>query len=395
MSRDPASTSPPNHAPPIWVSDDAGVRALAEQLLRAKAIAVDTEGNSMHAYRERLCLMQISADGQDWLVDTLLPLDVECLVPVFEDPAIRKVLHDAEFDILMLKRAWSMPFAGVFDTKVAACSLGIEGVGLAAMLERFFGVRLDKRLQRSDWGKRPLTAEQLEYARCDTRWLVDLAYELEDLLYEGHELHWLEVDSECRRLEALNPQPRARSEDGWMNLVGARRLDPQAKAALAQLWRMREEVAQARDVPPFKILEPSQLMALAQARPADETQLAAVPAVPATLRMRHGRAILTALASATTQRRSADAPNWVAPSNPEDELRPRAQRVMLSLRKWRKEVAERRRSDASLVLHKGVMLELAQSESLPQTLDDLAATGLLEPWRLAHYGTEILAALRG
>ena len=147
MSRDPASTSPPNHAPPIWVSDDAGVRALAEQLLRAKAIAVDTEGNSMHAYRERLCLMQISADGQDWLVDTLLPLDVECLVPVFEDPAIRKVLHDAEFDILMLKRAWSMPFAGVFARPDTLPSKIQTGARAPPAEERAPGARVEKRVR--------------------------------------------------------------------------------------------------------------------------------------------------------------------------------------------------------------------------------------------------------
>lgn len=390
MSREATSTRPPDPAPPIWVSDAAGLHALADELRECTEIAVDTEGNSMHAYRERLCLLQISAGGKDWLVDTLAPLDLGCLAPVFGDPAIRKVLHDAEFDVLMLKRACSLQVAGVFDTKVAACSLGIEGVGLAAMLERFFGIKLDKRLQRSDWGRRPLSDEQLEYARCDTRWLVELARELETLLHEREVIHRHEVEAECRRIERLEPQPRASTEHGWMYLVGAARLDPHSRAALAELWRMREQLAEARDVPPFKILEPSQLIALALARPGDENELARVKAVPPSLRSRHGRAILTALGRAGNEVR---APIARGHDDPEAALRPRAQRALQALRKWRKEAAERRRSDASLVLHKGVMFALAAADPRPRTLEELAATGLLEPWRLEHYGRQILAAL--
>lgn len=395
MRREHASSQPTHASPPIWVGDDSALAEMVEVLRDADVIAVDTEGNSMHAYRERLCLLQVSALGQDWIVDTLAPLRAEWLAPLFADPRVVKILHDAEFDVLMLKRTWSFAIANIFDTKVAACSLGIEGVGLAAMLGRFFGIQLDKKLQRSDWGKRPLTREQLEYARCDTRWLEALAHELQDLLDERPEIHTLEVRAECRRLEAIEPPPRPSAEDGWRNLVGVARLDPRTRVVLAELWRLREAIAEERDVPPFKVLDPTLLVTLARARPRDEQELSAVEALPASLRFRYGHELLAAIARAG--QRSPDEASRSRESHATDEvaLSPRAERALLALRRWRKAEAEARGTDAALVLPKRVMQGLVTRSPLPRDVRDLEDSGLLEPWRLARYGAEIVAALRG
>ena len=393
MSRATPSSLRPDARPPLWVDDAVGLRDLAKCMESCEAIAIDTEGNSLHAYRERLCLLQISAGGDDWLVDTTVDLDLSVLGPALANPAICKVFHDAEYDVLTLKRASQLRIAGIFDTKVAACSLGIEGVGLAAMLERFFGVLLDKGQQLSDWGRRPLTSHQVEYARRDTHWLLELAWELQALLREREELHELEVRSECRRLESLMPVARPDPNEGWRKLPIATRIDARTRTALARLWRMREELAEARDVPVFKILDTPTLVALARARPRDRTSLSAVAGLSDSLKARHGESILRALAAGPDSRDSESSDDRGF-TDPEEALGPKAQRVLKALRRWRKDVADRRRTDLSLVLPKATMLALCQLDPAPRSVEQLEDTGLLETWRVARYGSEILQALK-
>jgi len=189
--------------PPVYVDTGAGLVRLAQRLLQQTAIAVDTESNPLFAYRERLCLIQMSTPQYDCIVDPLAIDDLDPLVPVFADPGILKVFHDAEFDVLMLKRTHAFEVSGIFDTKVAVTSLGYATIGLAPLLKTFYGVTLDKKLQRSDWGKRPLTEEQLDYASKDTYYLLRLAEKLRKELHQKGGLNSLEVAAECRRLERL------------------------------------------------------------------------------------------------------------------------------------------------------------------------------------------------
>ncbi len=378
-------------AAPVYVDTDDALATLAQRLLGERAIAVDTESNSLYAYRERLCLIQISSSHGDVLVDPMAVTDLSPLVPVFADPGIVKVFHDAEYDILTFKRTSAFEFASIFDTKVAAMSLGRQNLGLAAALAEHFGVQLDKRLQRSDWGCRPLTQEQKEYARFDTHYLLELARELRGAVVEAGQIHVLEVASECRRLASLVPAPRPFDPDAYASLRGAEHLDPVASRRLRELFVMRERIAADRDVPPFKIVGNDVLMEVARIAPRDATALAAIAGLSPKLVDRLGRSLLEALRRAARLRPIAVLPR--ADAEADSGLSPTQRKTYERLRGWRKGAAAARKVDASLVLARPVLLSLAAVRPTPRDRDALLATGLLEPWRVEHYGDGILAAL--
>lgn len=375
---------------PVYVDTDDALSRLCEQLQRQTAVAVDTESNPLFAYRERLCLVQISTERRDYLIDPLAGVDLALLSPVFADPGVVKVLHDAEFDVLMLRRVHPFEFSSIFDTKVAATALGIARVGLAPMLQEFFGVTADKKYQRSDWGRRPLSDEQIEYAALDTRHLIAMATELRVRLHEVGEPAVLEVAAECRRLCGLSPEPRKFDPDEFVRIKGVESLGDRSQQALRELYRMRHHIADRRDVPAFKILSNDMLFAVARARPKDQAALQKVRPISPKLARRYGESILEAVARADKlgglKRLPRKKTELSGLSDAERDL-------YEDLRAWRKRKARARPTDSSLVLSRGRLAELARLKRKPKTVEQLAETGLLEPWRVALYGEELVAVL--
>ena len=150
------------------------------------AIGVDTEANSFFAYHERMCLLQVSTDEQDWIVDPLaLEEDLGRIKPLFEDPEVVKIFHAAEFDLMILRKDLGIEVRGLFDTQVAMTLLRHDKTGLAALIDSYYGIELSKKEQRSNWGKRPLTEDQVAYARIDTHFLTDLHRRLVSELAEA------------------------------------------------------------------------------------------------------------------------------------------------------------------------------------------------------------------
>lgn len=281
--------------PPLatLVADAGALAALAERLRAEPVIAVDTESNSFHVYRERVCLLQISTPAEDFIVDPL-SVDVGPLGSVLCDGR-ETVLHGADYDVRCLKReyGWSLP--RLFDTMAAARRLGRPGLGLSALVEGHFGVRLSKANQRSDWGKRPLTREQIAYAALDTHFLLPLRDLLARELSERGTLE--DARREFERIAAVEPREKVFDPEGWRRLKGARELDLAGRQVLRALWLAREERARAEDRPPFKVLAEHTMVELARRRPEGAAELARVPGVtPAVLR-RLGDAILAAIAA--------------------------------------------------------------------------------------------------
>ena len=143
--------------PVVLVADEDGLRRFVRDLAHEPVVAVDTESNSLHAYRERVCLIQFSIPTADYVVDPISLPDLSSVAPLFANPDQQKVLHDAKGDIACLRRDYDFAFANVFDTMIAARTLGWSQVGLAAILDTQFGVTLNKKYQRADWKRRPLT----------------------------------------------------------------------------------------------------------------------------------------------------------------------------------------------------------------------------------------------
>ena len=167
--------------PQLFVDTPARLAECADDVGRSARVALDTESNGFHAYFEKVCLLQIATAGADWAVDTLA-LRPDPLLPLLADPARECILHAAEYDVLCMKREYGLSFGRIFDTHAAAKTLGIEKVGLHDLLADQLGVRIEVDEQRSDWGRRPLSAEQLEYAFADVRHLLPMREKLGEQL---------------------------------------------------------------------------------------------------------------------------------------------------------------------------------------------------------------------
>jgi ribonuclease D len=276
---------------PAFVATPAAVEAMVAALRAEPLIALDTESNSFHAYKEQVCLIQISVPGQDWIVDPLVT-SVAPLGEVLCDGR-ETVLHGADYDVRCLKRDFGWALPNLFDTMVASRRLGVVGLGLSALVEARFGVRLSKAHQRSDWGRRPLSAEQLAYAALDTHYLL----RLREVLVGELEAKGLaaEAREEFKRIAAARPHERVFDPEGWRRLKGARALDEPARRVLRALWIAREQRAEALGRPPFKVLGEQAMLEIAVRRPDGAEALGRIPGVtPAVLR-NAGEAVLQAI----------------------------------------------------------------------------------------------------
>lgn len=282
--------TPPKLSPGL-VADPAALEALIQALRPEPAIALDTESNSFHAYREKVCLIQLSVPGRDWIVDPLA-VDVGSLGGVLCDGRLT-VLHGADYDVRCLKRDYGWALPNLFDTMVAARRLGVVGLGLSALVEGRFGVRLSKAHQRSDWGRRPLSADQLAYAALDTHYLLALR---EALAAELEAKGMTDVArQEFQRIAASRPHERVFDPEGWRRLKGARQLDPPGQRILRALWISREARAEALGRPPFKVLGEPTMVEIARRRPEGVEALSRIPGVTPSVIRNVGEAVLEAL----------------------------------------------------------------------------------------------------
>ncbi|HUK66868.1 MAG TPA: ribonuclease D [Anaeromyxobacteraceae bacterium] len=279
---------------PVLVDAQEELDALARALIFEPLIALDTESNSLHVYRERVCLIQLSTRQGDFVLDPLRA-DPRPLGPALAR-AGTVVLHGADYDVRCLKREYGIQLPGLFDTMAAARRLGRPALGLKALVEHHFGVALSKDFQRSDWGRRPLSAEQVRYAALDTHFLLPL-YEL--LKSELASRSLLEpAREEFSRIAGAEPRPKIFDPEGWRHIKGAMRLDVAGRAVLRALWAAREERAMALDRPPFKIMGEATMVEVAAKRPREERELLRISGVSPVVLRRMGDALLSALEAA-------------------------------------------------------------------------------------------------
>ncbi len=175
---------------PLLLADDAALEAFVGDLQEQDCVALDTEAASYHRYIDRIYLIQISSASRTALVD---PLTVSNLKPVsrlLSDPAVEVVFHDADYDLRVLDRDYGFRAKRLFDTRIAAQLLGEPSVGLGPLLEKYFGIKVNKKMQRADWSRRPLTAEMISYAASDTAYLLGLRDELRRRLEKQGRLAW-------------------------------------------------------------------------------------------------------------------------------------------------------------------------------------------------------------
>lgn len=374
--------------PPELIDSNAALARALEQLDSQREIAVDTEADSFYSYREKVCLVQITAGERDWLVDPLAGLDLTPLGRLFADPGKIKVFHDGEYDILILKRDWRFEFKNLFDTRIAEAALGVESPGLAAVLRARFGVELDKSMQRSDWSSRPLSAKQIQYARLDTHFLIALMNsQRPELDARGRAMI---VEGECLRLERLRPVEAVFSADDFIKLKGARALDLAAQRRLRELYAMRHELADAADLPAFKVLGNETLLAIAERDPRSLHELERSVGLSPKQARRIGDALMAALARAAEL-----GPLERSPTPPSrdgaDGMNEAEVELHERLKEWRRERGIELGIDSSLVINRHVLLKLAKQR--PGSAAELEAVEGLMPWQREMFGDSLLALI--
>ncbi len=379
---EPGDSSPdPGRAlpPPIWIATPADLKALIEVLSRQTRLAVDTESNSLHAYRERVCLIQFSTPQADYLVDPLALDDLSPLGTIFADPRIEKVFHAVEYDLLCLRRDFHFTFASVFDTMHAARVLGHPKVGLNALLKHYFGIHIDKHFQKADWGKRPLPAHLQEYAYLDTHYLLPLRDRLYEELRASERLSLAQEDFRRACKENTLPPQQVDPGDLWKRFAQRRDLSRRDLTILRQLLLWREHTARRLNRPPFKVIGDHHLIKIARARPHSKTDLACLGLSKAQI-ARWGTSLLEAVA----QGRNAPLVQR-QPSHPPDETR---QRRLEALQTWRRQAAQEMGVESDIILPRAYLLPLAMHG--PQAIASILADS---PTRLERFGLQIMHTL--
>ena len=344
-------------------------------------IALDTEADSFHHYREKVCLVQLTAADRHALVDPLASIDLAPLAGPLSARSTRKLLHGADYDIRLLTRDFGFVIAGLTDTMISARLLGEPALGLAALLTKYLGVTLDKSYQRADWSKRPLTPAMREYAIEDTRHLAALSSILDERLAEAGRSGW--ASEECARLEGVRWRDRSREEpEPFRRAKGAKALDASGLAVLREVWSWRDAIARHRDKPPFKVLREETLLALAKTPPASIGELTRVTGVPESLvRSPSAHELLEAV------RRASACPDDEKPevrTEAKERLDPAVERRIALIRERRDEIARGLALDPAVIASRGVVEEMAkrwEAGDDPWAVPDLRLwqIGLLKP----------------
>lgn len=249
----------------VFVDSAEGLRDAIRYIEREPLLGVDTESNSMHCYRERVCFVQLRSGPTNFIIDTIRFRDLEPLNDVFASRDITKVLHGADYDVVCLKRDFGLRFSGLFDTMVASQFLNFEGLGLAALCERFVGVRLEKKWTRHNWALRPISREHLDYLCSDVRHLFEIHAKLRELLVEEDLLP--EAECEFERVSALQWSQKDFDPERYTKIKGVFDLDAVGRTVMREIFIAREKIADELDLPPFMVMNPDIMLDFAKRRP--------------------------------------------------------------------------------------------------------------------------------
>ena len=363
---------------PVLIESAGGFAALVQDLGRQTRIAVDTESNSLHAYREKVCLIQFSTEETDYVLDPLALDDLHPLGSIFANPSIEKIFHASEYDIICLRRDYAFSFASIFDTMQAGRILGRKQAGLDRLLDEKFGVKMNKRFQKADWAVRPLSRDLLMYARLDTHYLIPLRDMLQAELEAG-EL-WQLAQEDFRLACHVNGSKPRVDAPAWSRYGAHREFTPRDLTVLNELLNWREQAAAHLDRPPFKVLDDDRLIELVKAKPSTLEELETTGLSLRQMEMWSGP-LLEAVA------RGLQSPlvHWRPPRRPDDVYVKRVEK----LKAWRKKAAAAMDVESDVILPRPFMLALAEKGS--QEVRSIMAAS---PWRLEHFGDQILDVLQ-
>ena len=364
-----------------WIDRQAALESALQAVSSHPQIAVDTEADSLHSYFDKVCLVQITAGEEDLIVDPLAGVDLKPFGDVLANPDITKVFHGGDYDLRILHRDFGFVVRNLIDTSICAQLLGYEGLGLAALLDRHFDVKLNKTHQRADWSMRPLPPDMLAYAATDTHYLIGLAAKLrEELIALGR---WEWAVEEFSRLENVRYREVEEDAETWRKVKNIGNLDRRSLAVVRGLHQWRDQLARKADRPPFKVMGNESIVEIAKARPVTVRDLSVVKAVPRYHVDRYGRD-LVGIVQQAMQIAEADLPDKSEPKpwNRDKALENRINK----LKTVRDRVAKELKIDGSVLAPRHVLTAVATSGNL-----DVPA---MREWQKTLLGDAFLTALK-
>jgi ribonuclease D len=363
------------------------IERLFARLRSEPLLAIDTEAASFHRHRDRVYLLQISSRQETAVIDPLAIDSLAAVGQVLEDPGIEVVFHDADYDLRLLHQEYGFSAVNLFDTRVAAQLLNEPGVGLAALLEKYLGVRLDKRFQRADWSARPLSREMLEYAAGDTHHLPVLRDVLKEHLIQKGRLAW--ALEEFSLLSGVRWPTVKMDEPAYLRLKGAKALNGRGLAVLRELFQWRDDLAQRTDRAAFRILNNEPMLFMAKSPPADLRALKEVRGIGPEQAERRGKEILAAV------HRGLGIPENELPQIPRPQRRapdPAYEARLERLKAIRNTLAARYDLAPGVLCSNGTLEAIARTN--PRTIEEMAGIAELRRWQLKEIGGDLLQALQ-
>lgn len=377
---------PDNTTAYAFLDTPSAVEEFVHTLSDSPFVALDTEGASFHRYVDRVYLIQLAGPTGGAIVDPLAMETPPALGALLNDPDVEVVLHDADYDLRLLKQDYGWNVRRLFDTRVAAQLLGIRSFGLGALLERYFGVTLDKKFQRADWSMRPLSAAMLDYAALDTSYLIQLRDVLGTELGRLDRVAWAE--EEFRRIEGARWEADDEEPAAFLRIKGARELSRPQLAVLREMVAWRDNVARDLDRAAFRVMGNESLLEIARSEAASREEILSVRGVPRSLVARRGDELLAAIA------RGRATPADRLPRFPKGkrfERDPRFDERVARLRTARDAAAQK------LELDPGVLCSRERLEAIarraPATFEELLEVGELRRWQAEILGSQILRAV--
>lgn len=369
----------------LLIDSGEALAAFVDSLQRIDVLAVDLEADSLYHYQEKICLLQLATETRIALVDPLGTSEMSLLKPVFEKPDVLKIFHGADYDIRSLFRDFGFCVGPIFDTELASRFLGNRHSGLEAVLKERFGVQVDKRFQKKDWSKRPLSDEMLHYAAQDVQYLIPLHRMLHQELMHCGRLDW--VREECERLSRVRYADDA-DEPHFLRFKGAGKLKPKSLSALEELLIFRDREARKADKPAFKILENRALMAVASSMPATLNALKSLQVLSPRQIDRFGRELVDIV---QRQGRKPADQLLCFPHNGSPNRDPKHTERLGMLKQLRSRLAESLAIDPGLLCNNVLLGKIAGSEAL--SIEGLSMLDGMKKWQIDLLGPRILETL--
>jgi ribonuclease D len=365
----------------ILISEKKALELAVVNMSNASLIAIDTESSGFFTYYSRVCLIQISCKGKNYIIDPLSHLDIKSLATVFQNPKVTKLFHSAVDDIKVLKRDFGFEFVNVADTMYSSKLLGMEHNSLNYLVEYYHGIKLSKTEQKSNWEKRPLDKEQLQYAALDTAYLESIwekmKVELEELgLYEEAFSEFEKMTEEVYRgREHIN-------EINWHKYPNILKFTPEQRRKIYDILHFREEKAKRVNKAPFRILNNEAINKLVTEEPSEEL----------ISKFLHNKKDIKELYEILLNPsgpplEKSDFPRLDEHISPEEEAKLKA------LQRWRDKIIKQRNIDHSMLLSNKQFLYLIRNP--PKDLSELQKTKLMSNWKVNNYGPSLLKALNG